>query len=76
MTMEDVDKEHDGYYVAFDMTDFYPEDEGYLLAVSDDYDAISDYVLALPDYREREIFIVGASKLKWEPGYVQEVYLW
>ena len=76
MVMKDVDKEHHGYYVAFDVTDFYPEDKGYLLAISDDYDTISDYVLSLPDKKDRCIFIRGANRLKWESGYAQEVYLW
>ena len=76
MAMEEVDKMYDGYDVAFDITDFFPDDKGYVLAVSDDFNEIADYVSALPDKKERCIFIRGASRLKWEPGYVQEVYLW
>ena len=76
MTMEEVDKTYNGYIVAFDITDFFPEDKGYVIAVSDDYNGISDFAISLPDYREREIFVRGASKMKWESGHVQEVYLW
>ena len=76
MTMEEVDKMYHGLVIVFDMTEFYPEDMGYVLAVADNGREADDFIMRIPNQIEGYIFTRGANRERWAPGYVQEVYLW